>query len=60
MPHVTKATTAEDQKFQAEEDVRTLSRAAEIRKDKPRHARAAKEARAQMAALNDVGGNKDG
>ena len=46
--------TAEDQKFQAEDDVRTLVRAEEIRKDSKRFDRAMKQARVQMAALKKV------
>ncbi len=44
----------QDQKFQAEDDVRTMVRAEEIRKDGKRLARARKEARTQMAALKKV------
>ncbi len=45
---------AEEQKFQAEDDVRTLVRAAETRADKPRLSRAAKMAKEQLTALKDV------
>ena len=49
--------TAEDQKFEAEQDVRTFVRAEEIRKDSKRFDRAMKEARVQMAALKKVKAN---
>ena len=48
------AVTAEDLKFEAEQDVRTLMRVEEIRGDTKRHDRAMKEARSQMAALKKV------
>ena len=43
-----------DLDFEAEDDVRTLVRAEEIRKDKPRLKRAMKKAREQMTALENV------
>ena len=46
--------TAEDLKFEAEQDLRTLVRAEEVRKDTKRLDRAMKEARSQMAALKKV------
>ena len=55
MPRGETATpTKQDLKFQAEDDVRTLVRAEEIRKDGKRLERAKKEARAQFAALKKV------
>lgn len=50
----TQKMTAEDLKWQAEQDVRTMVRAEEIRGDKKRHDRAMKEARDQMANLKKV------
>lgn len=51
--------TAEDRKrrerFEAEDDLRTLVQADEIRKDRKRKARAMKMARQQMASLKNVG-----
>lgn len=44
----------DEQKWQAEEDVRTLVRAEEIRKDKPRLQRATAMAKKQLAALQGV------
>ena len=49
--------TAEDQKYEAEQDVRTLIRAEDIRGDTKRHDRAMKEARSQMANLKKVKAN---
>ncbi len=46
----------DEQKFRAEDDVRTMIRAEEIRNDKPRLGRAMKEAKVQMAALKKVNG----
>ncbi len=46
--------TTEDLEYQAEDDVRTLVRAEEIRKDGKRLDRAMKQARKQMAALKKV------
>ena len=48
------ATSADDKKYQAEEDVRTLVRAEEIRKDKSRLRRATVMAKKQLAALRGV------
>ena len=45
---------ADEQKWQAEDDVRTLVEAEEIRKDKPRFKRAMKAAKEKMAALEAV------
>ena len=50
MPH----DKAEDQKFEAENDLRTLQRAAEIKVDKPRFRRAVVMAKKQMAALKKI------
>lgn len=44
-----------DAKFEAEDDLRTLIRAGEIKGDAKRHGRAMKEARAQKKALAAVG-----
>jgi hypothetical protein len=41
----------QQQDWEAEDDVRTLVRAAEIQKDKPRLARAKAKAKEQLAAL---------
>jgi len=49
---------AEDKKWQAQDDLRTLQRAREIEADKERLARAKKEAQAQMMALDRVSGSK--
>jgi len=49
---------AEDKKWQAQDDLRTLQRAREIEADKERLARAKKEAQAQMMALGRVSGSK--
>ena len=58
MPHLSTAKmTDEDQKYEAEQDVRTMVRAEEIRGDKKRHDRAMKEARSQMANLKKVKAN---
>ena len=46
--------SAQEKKWQAEDDLRTLQRAAEIRKDKGRLAAARKCAKEQMAALQKV------
>lgn len=46
--------SADDKKYQAEEDVRTLVRAEEIRKDKARLRRATTMAKKQLAALQGV------
>ena len=45
---------AEMEKFQAEDDVRTLVRASEIRADKARFRRATKAAQQQLKALQEV------
>lgn len=47
-------TKTEDQKYEAEQDVHTLVRAEEIRKDKPRLRRATAMAKKQLAALQGV------
>lgn len=47
-------TKAEQDKYQAEDDLRTLIRAGEIKKDKKRYARAMREAKNQMQALESV------
>ena len=46
--------TADDRKWQAEEDVRTLVRAEEIRKDAARLRRATAMAKKQLTALQGV------
>ncbi len=48
------AMSVDDKKYQAEEDVRTLVRAEEIRKDKSRLRRAITMAKKQLAALQGV------
>lgn len=45
---------ARENKWQAEEDLRCLTRCAQIKKDKPRYARAVALAREQAAALQAV------
>lgn len=45
---------AEREKYEAENDVRTLVRSAEIRKDKARLKRATAMAKTQLAALTEV------
>lgn len=49
--------TAMDKKYQAEDDVRTLTRAGEIKKDKPRYKAAMAMAKTQMADLQAIGGD---
>ena len=56
MPHDAPK-TAEDLKFQAESDVRTLSDIVEIRQDKKRLDRAMKEVRRQQDVLRKVKSN---
>lgn len=46
--------TAEDKKWRARDDVRTLADAKAISKDKPRFAAAKKEAKSQAKALSDI------
>ena len=46
---------AEKEKFEAEQDVRTLVNAAEIRTDKARFSRATRMAKKQLEALKEVG-----
>ena len=48
------ADIARENKWQAEEDLRCLTRCAQIKKDKPRYARALALAREQVAALQAV------
>ena len=48
------SSAAEQQKFQAESDVRTLIEAAEIRADKSRFQRAVKEAKSKLKALQEI------
>lgn len=48
------ASKSDEAKWQAEDDVRTLIRAGEIKKDKKRLARALKMAKEQMASLQAV------
>lgn len=50
--------SAEDKKWQAQQDLRTVQTAAEIQKDPQRMAAALKEAKVQMAALASVGKKK--
>lgn len=45
---------ADEEKYEAEEDVRTMIRAGEIKADKPRLKRCMKMAKEQMAALKNV------
>ncbi len=52
--HDSAADKAERQKFEAEDDVRTLVRAGEIRKDKTRMKRATTMAAAQLKTLKEV------
>ncbi len=52
--HPTPAEKAEREKFEAEDDVRTLVRAGEIRKDKGRMKRATSMAKAQLNTLKEV------
>ncbi len=54
MPHETDK--AQDARFKAESDVRTLVEAAKIKQDKTRMAAAQKSAREQKAALDKVKG----
>lgn len=59
MSEVAKVTqTAEDKKrqeqWEAEEDIRTLQRAAEIKKDPKRLKRAEMQAKAVVSAISDV------
>ena len=49
-----KTSAQQDQKWEAERDVRTLSDANEIIKDKARHKRAKDCAKAQMKALESL------
>ena len=46
--------TAEDKKFRTEDDLRTLRRAEEIKKDKSRVADARKLAKQEVAALRKI------
>ena len=52
--HDSAAEKAERQKFETEDDVRTLVRAGEIRKDKARMKRATTMATAQLKTLKEV------
>jgi hypothetical protein len=49
---------AQDRKYRAEEDLRTLQRAAEIQRDKSRVGAAQKVAREQMQAPHKIAGAK--
>ena len=49
---------AEEAKWRAEDDVRTLQRAAEVRADKQRMSAATKMAKRQMKALRSVTGRR--
>lgn len=51
------AVTAMDKKYQAEDDVRTLIHAGEIKKDKTRYKAAMAMAKTQMSDLKAVGGD---
>lgn len=51
MPH---RPTAEDKKFQTQDDVRILKQAEEIKLDKPRMQRAAVQAKTEVKALQKV------
>jgi hypothetical protein len=46
--------TAEDKRYQASDDLRTLTKAEEIKADKRRHSEAKKEAVRQTKALTKV------
>lgn len=46
--------TEQEQRWQAEDDLRCLTRCAELKKDKARYARALALAREQVAALDAV------
>lgn len=50
--------TAEDKKWQAQSDLRTIQQAAQIQADKGRMSAAQKEAANQIAALNSVAKRK--
>lgn len=50
LPSMAGAGIAVDEKWRAEDDLRTLARAEEIKSDKKRYAAAKEMARAQMAA----------
>ena len=50
--------TAQDKKYQAQDDLRTMQRAAEIQSDKSRMTAAQKEAQNQMAALSSISKKK--
>ena len=52
-------TTAEDKKYQAESDMRTLVEAAKIKGDKSRHDAAMKMAREQRKALAEIAGKSN-
>lgn len=52
--------TGQDLEFQAEDDLRTLQRAEEVRSNKTRLNRAKKVANKQMKALKKVAGKKSG
>lgn len=54
-PKAYKSSDADEAKWQAEDDLRTLVRAKEIRADKARLKRAMACAKEQMAALQGVG-----
>lgn len=51
VPKDSAADEKREQDYMAEDDLRTLMRAAEIQKDKPRLARAKAKAKEQLAAL---------
>lgn len=53
-PKRTAKETAQEHRWQAEEDLRCLTRCAQIKKDKARYARALALAREQVAALDAV------
>ena len=52
--HDNPAEKAEQQKFEAEDDVRTLVRAGEIRKDRSRMKRATAMAKKQLQTLKEI------
>lgn len=54
MAKLKSAVVPDDREWQAEDDLRTLVRAAEIKKDKARAARALALAKKQMAELKKV------
>lgn len=54
MAHAKGPSQAEERRWQAEDDLRTLTRAMEIKNDKARYRRAMAMAKEQLAALQKV------